>query len=334
MTKKRLAAGDTDVTVNAFAKPGQVPPPLSDPPGGLYPLMSSAWEIDEYRILAGWPVPVPDYDIHCDVLVTGDGSSLDNRDPPPSIVTNADIRWLADVDYYDPTNLTWTPIQGTATPWTADPAHAPTLVTDYEYIIGDERFTSVTALVFDSDSGDYLTNDLSQSLGGSTGYTVIMVLNPNSIYGDDSAAVEKALWGPPFSGDDANPFPDTHWVMFSIRNRALCLTTDWSPRTDGPAIGDFLNTLRPCYLALVVRRPQTAIYVGTGPSDIRLKSLSTGGVPIPLDTRFWLGDAAATDSGTMDMALFDLGIYANPLSMSQVKTEFGLLSQAYGGDSR
>lgn len=334
MAEQRVFAGDTDISVNVFAKPGKVPPELKNAPGGLYPMKSSAWEIDPYRILSGWPVPIPDYDIHCDVLVSADGSTLDNRDAPNQIVTGADLRWLADVNYWDGTSLSWSPIQGTATPWTAPAGRAPTLITDYEYIIGDERFTSVTALNFDSDTRDFLTNDLSQTMGGVTGYTVIMVLNPNSIYGDDPTVVEKALWGPPFSGDDDNPYPASNWAMFSIRNGAICLTTESTSRQVGLAIGDALATLRPFYLALVVRRPSTAIYVANGPSDIRLKSISIGGIPVSLDTRFWLGDAAPTDSGTADMALFDLGIYGNPLTQAQVKTEFALLSQAYGGDHR
>src|SRR5262245_1249181 len=313
MAKVRVAAGNTDVSVQVFAKPGQIPPGLQDPPGGLYPLKSSAWEIDEYRILEGWPVPVPDYDIRCNVLVSADdGASLDNRDPPVAITTGADFRWLADVDYWDATTLTWTSIQGEAPPWTAAPGRAPTLVTDYEYAIDDERFTSVTALNFDSDTKDYLLNDLGTVIGGATGYTVIMAMNPNSIYGDDATVVEKALWGPPFSGDPDNPFPDGHWTMFSVVDRSLSVVTEipFTNRLMGPAIGDCLATLRPCYFALVVRRPSVAIYVGTGPNDIRLKTVNVGGLATDSQiTQVWLGDAAPTYSGTMDMAFFDLNIY-------------------------
>jgi hypothetical protein len=331
-----VKAGYTNVTAGVTARPGVVPPALKEAPGGLYPLKSSAWEIDEYRILSGWPVPVPDYDIHCEVMVSADdGSTLDNRDAAAGIVTGADLRWLADDSYWDQTSLTWTALQGEAPPWTAAANRTPTLVTDYDYAIDDERFTSMTVLNFDSDTKDYLACDLGGIMGGSLGYTVIMVLNPNSIYGDDPTVVEKALWGPPYTGDPAHPYPNTNWVMFSIRERAICMTTERSPRQVGPSIGDFLATDRPCYVALVVRRPTTAIYVATGPSNIRLKSLAVNGrASDTMDTRFWLGDAAATDSGTMDMALFDLGIYANPLTQTEVKTEFGLLSQAYGGDHR
>ena len=113
----RAIPGQTEVQVVARGRANKIPPQLLKVPGGLYPLMSSAWEVDEYRILAGWPVPVPELDIQIDVTVTGDGTVLGNRDSPTSLITEADVRWVADENYYDITTLTWTPIKGNVAPW-------------------------------------------------------------------------------------------------------------------------------------------------------------------------------------------------------------------------
>ena len=70
------------------------------------------------------------------------------------------MRWVADANFYDQISLRWRPIQSNVSPWETSPEHAPTLITDYEYRIGDERFIGMTALNFDSDTPDYMWNDL------------------------------------------------------------------------------------------------------------------------------------------------------------------------------
>ena len=179
---------------------------------------------------------------------------------------------------------------------------------------------------FDSDTADYMSIDLSLSMGGVSGYSVIMVLNPNSIYGNDQTIIENGLWGP----DSA----DGAWAAFSIRDQSVYLSTESYPAQPGVPIGDGLSSSAPTYLALVVSRPQTTLYAASGPSDVRSKSLVAGARAEPLSTRFWLGQIASATAGTMDMALLDLGIYPNPLSRSEVVAEFSLLSQVYGGDGR
>ena len=62
---------------------------LLNVPGGLYPLKSAAFEVDEYRIMAGWPVPVPDCDIRIQCLVSAEGDVLGNRDSPTALITEA-----------------------------------------------------------------------------------------------------------------------------------------------------------------------------------------------------------------------------------------------------
>jgi hypothetical protein len=235
------------------------------------------------------------------------------------------MRWVADVAYYDQTSLQWTPIQGNVSPWQTSPTNSPTLFTDYEYTVGDERFVDMTVLNFDSNTNDYMWNNLDLIMGGATGYTVIMVLNPNSIYGNDDTVADNALWGPDSTTGA--------WEAFTVKDQALWLTTEGHPAQKGVAIGNGLSDTSPTYLALVVSRPQTTLYAASGPSKVLSKALAAGSTPVPLSTRFWLGKAPTPNSATMDMALFDLGIYGNALSRAQVVAEFTLLSSAYGGDT-
>jgi len=325
MTLISLVPGKTEVQLTARARGQRIPPMLRDVPGGLYPLMSAAFEVDEYRIMSGWPVPVPECDIRIECLVSAEGDVLGNRDAPTGLVTEADMRWVADVSYYDLTTLQWTPIQGSSSPWQTSVDHAPTLVTDYEYTVGDERFTSMTALNFDSNTDDYMWNNLDLFMGGVSGYTVLMVLSPNSIYGNDDAIDNNALWGPDTI--------DGAWAMFTVKDQAVWMRTEAQPDQMGVAIGNGLNSTAPTFLALVVGRPQTTLYAASGPSRVLTRSVAAGAAPEPLSTRFWLGNGPFLDSATMDMALLDLGIYGRPLTQAEVVAEFTSLSGVYGGDS-
>ena len=234
---------------------------------------------------------------------------------------------MADSSYYDTTTLTWTAMQGDISPWRSSEGSSPTLITDYEYRVGDERFVDMTALNFDSDTGDYMWNDLALAMGGTSGYTVIMVLSPNSVYGNNEDAIANALWGPPDVEKEGS------WTAFSVTDRAVWMTTDEEPAQKGVAIGDQLNLSAPTYLALVVGRPQTSLYAAVGPSQVRVKSLVGGPDPVPQRSDFLLGSGPLATTETMDMALLDLGVYANQLSISQVRREFASLSQVYGGDT-
>ena len=149
-----IVPGKTDVQLTGRGRANRIPPLLLEVPGGLYPLMSAAFEVDEYRIMSGWPVPVPSCDIRINCLISAEGDVLGNRDSPTALITAADMRWVADTNFYDQTTLMWTSLQGHAPVWETTPEHAPTLVTDYEYRFGDERFVGMTALNFDSDTAD------------------------------------------------------------------------------------------------------------------------------------------------------------------------------------
>jgi hypothetical protein len=320
-----MVPGKTEAQLTARARGQRIPPALLNVPGGLYPLMSAAYEVDEYRIMSGWPVPVPECDIRIDCLVSAEGDLLSNRDAPTALVTTADMRWVADDSFYDQTAFLWAPIQGSSSPWQTSVSAAPTLVTDYEYTVGDERFTSMTALNFDSNTGDYMWNNLDLYMGGVTGYTVLMVLSPNSIYGNDDTVDNNALWGP----DSVSGA----WTMFTVKDQAIWMRTEEQPDQMGVAIGNGLASTALTYVALVVGRPQTTLYAASGPSKVLHKALAAGAAPEPLSTRFWLGNGPFLDSATMDMALLDLGIYGRPLSQAEVVSEITSLSTVYGGDS-
>lgn len=317
--------GKTEAELTARARGHRIPPALLDVPGGLYPLKSAAFEVDEYRIMSGWPVPVPDCDIRIECLVSAEGDVLGNRDAPTALVTNADMRWVADTSYYDETALQWTAIQGDSGPWQTSAGNAPVMVTDYEYTVGDERFTSMSALNFDSDTVDYMWNNLDLIMGGTMGYTVIMVLSPNSIYGNDITVDNNALWSPDVTTGT--------WTLFTVKDQAVWMATEEQPAQKGVPIGNGLSSTAPTYLALVVRRPQTTLYAASGPSKVLTKALAAGAAPEPLSTRFWLGNAPFPESASSDMALFDLGIYGNPLTKAEVVAEITSLSSVYGGDS-
>lgn len=330
MTLIPLVPGKTEVQLTARGRANKVPPALLEAPGGLYPLKSAAFEVDEYRIMSGWPVPIPDCDIQIQCLVSAEGDVIGNRDSPTALTTNAAMRWVADDSYYDELTGQWSPIQGGVGPWLTSPDSAPTLYNDYEYTIGNERFVNMTVLNFDSDTADYMWNDLSLFMGGTSGYTVLMVMSPNSIYGNNTDVVENALWSP---DDTTVADPSKNWASFGVRSQAAWLTTESTPAQVGVPLGNGLANNAPTYLVLVVSRPQTTLYAASGPSNVQIKALASGSTPVPLSTRFWLGKSPFPNTSTVDMALLDLSIYGDPLSRTDVVNEITALSTVYGGDS-
>lgn len=327
MATKQMKPGSTAIVARAITKAGGVPPQIRDLPGGLYPLHSAAFEMDEYRIMAGWPVPVPAYDIRIQTLMSADGTVIADRDSPTSLVTGADFRWIADNNYWDTTSLRWAPIQGQAPPWSAMPGTEPTLITNYSYTVADERFTEMTCLNFDSDTADYLVNDLTLTMGGIQGYTMIMVLSPNSVYGNNADVPANGLLGPA-ENTDSPP----GWFSLKIQGNYLWLDSDDSTDQRGVSIGVGQRTNAPMFLAIVLGRPQAVMYAASGPSSLLSKKIPTGDVERALRGDFWLGKTPLTPA-TADMALFDFGIYGNMLSPAAIGAEFAALSSIYGGDT-
>lgn len=325
MPQVPIQMGNANITATLHGKAHKIPPNLLEAPGGLYPLKSAAFEVDEYRIMAGWPVTVPDGDIRVHCMVSGDGGILGNRMEPTAQTTNADMRWVADKTLYDQVALLWRPLQGNVSPWNTSAQYAPSLLNNYEYRVKNERFVDTSVLNFDSDTKDFMWIDLSLIMGGTMGYTLLMVLSPNSVYGNNANVPSTTLWGPDNTAGA--------WSYFTVRDKAIWMTTDEQPAQKGVPIGDPLESSAPSYLAIVVARPTTTMYAGTGPSNITMASLTAGVAPKPLSTRFRLGWGPFTDSNTMDMALMDVSLYAGLLNKEQVLSEFSLLSQVYGGDT-
>ena len=207
--------------------------------------------------------------------------------------------------------------------------HLPSLITNYEYTVNDERFVGMTALNFDSDTADYLTTDLSRVMSTQDGYTVIMVMSPNSVYGNNEDVKMNALWcNPP------DPlYSDLQLFLKDDLNNAAFLYTrmDGQPDQQGIAMAAATSISAPSFLALVLARPSLYMYLSQGPQNIASKKLNVGPSTQVLSGEILLGKWPADDVHGADMALFDLGLYGNPLSAAQVKHEFSLLSKIYGG---
>lgn len=319
----QIKAGKVEIVATTVAKAHTVPRALREVPGGLYPMKSAAFEMDEYRLMSGWPVPVPRYDIHASTLVTGDGTTLAERETATSTLTGAAYRWVADADFFNETTGQWVPMQGGEPSWEGT-GHLPTLIHDYEYQVDDERFTEMTALNFDSDTADYLTCDLGRVVTTERGYTVVMVMSPNSVFGNEDVD---------YNGVWCNP-PDPNTISLDIILKSGYLEVEFSdkPNQQGIAMTQATSISAPSFLALVINRPTMTMYLGQGPGNILSKSLDVGPEALPFNGITWLGRASADLLHNADMALFDLGLYGNPLDAAGVKDEFAVLSQIYGGD--
>jgi hypothetical protein len=329
--------GRVEVSVASSAKVTQQPRQITEAPGGLWPLQTKAFEMDDYRMMQGWPVPIPDYDIHCHSLVTARGEVFGVRDDNLSIKTGALMRWVADPNYYDPVALRWEPLvddTGGQSVWETSVDYAPVLIDDYTYRVNNERFVEY-ALNFDSDTRNHMWADFGTSIGGSTGYTVIMVVSPNSVYGNDDDVVYNGLWcpgGPTPVGDTfEEPIPSIGWTALTFQGGWLYFQNHGKPRARAVPIQQEINSSAPMYLACCISPIESTFYVGFGPGRIRSASLPSGQNQDPLNDGIVLGRTNGDVLHTADMALFDLGIYGERLTPGRVREEFAILSRSYGG---
>lgn len=335
MAIRRMRLEKTQLSNRARARAFVEPGPMPEPPGGLYPLHAAAYEIDEYRMLKGWPVAVPKLDIRASALVSCTGEVVSSREAQTGVTTGAFVRWVADEELYDPTTLTWAPLQGGNQLWYTSVEYAPTLIQNYEYRMGSERFTQMTALNFDSDTQNHMWTDLSRSLGSAGGYTVIMVASPNSIYGNDEDVSYNGLWSfgvPTPPGETFAEETGAGWNSLTIQGNFVYYESESVPRTRSVAIGDQLERTSPTYLAAVFSRPEVTLYAATGPDSMSSITIP-GGDPVGLDDRVVLGRTTGDVQHTADLALFDLGLYPEALSAEKVRAEVAMLARVYGGDS-
>lgn len=325
MAIKEMRPGRIEVEVSNLASLNTTPQ-AQDLPGGLYPLQTRAYEMDDYRVRLGWPVSPPMHDIRATSLVSCTGETFSTRDDNTAVRTGAVLRWVADSTTYNEVGLRWDPIQdatGGHPYWTAPVDNLPVLINDYEYRVKDERF-KMSALNFDSDTANYLTADFTSTLGGATGYTVIMVMSPNSVYGNDVSVPYNGLWCPVEESGT--------WSSVTIQGGYLWLETESDDRKSAIAITPELNSNAPLYLAIVFGRPETVFYAGTGPDEMRVKSVVTYDNVGLMSNEVFLGRSEEDLLHTADMALFDLNLYADRLTASEIKNEFSLLARAYGGN--
>jgi hypothetical protein len=336
MALKEFTPEPVEIIVSGQVRLSVEPPQVNEAPGGLYPLQTKSFEMDEFRIRQGWPVEVPAYDIRCNTLISASGEVIALRDDSTAIETGALIRWIADPDYYDEDALIWRPFQdatGGISTWETSVEYAPVLVNDYEYRVKDERFVQ-TALNFDSDTRNHMWADFTGSIGGSTGYTVIMVMSPNSAYGNNVAVPYNGLWCPGRATPEGESFAEDigdSWHSVTMQGGYLYFATESKAPVRMGSITPELNSNAPMFLAMIFGYPTVTIYVGSGPEDIRISSTPTGLGMAHLDDGVVLGRSTGDVLHTADMALFDLSIYANQLTPVEVQNEFALLSRCYGG---
>lgn len=336
MAVKNFRTGGVSVTVRSRAQVHSQPKSLPEAPGGLYPLRMSVWNTDEYRIANGWPVVVPDYDVRARSLVSAEGEVLAGRESARSITTGAMVRWIADDDYFDLTSLQWYPYQAEyPLIWSTASDYAPTFISDYEYQNGAEIFLK-EALNFDADGKEHLWTNINEALGGAGGYSVVMTLSLNSVYGNNQITPSSGLWCPgqptPVPGQPITEPPSGGWVSLTLQGHTLYLETDQTRRKKALSISDLVTTASPITVAMVVDRPYVTVYAGRGTSSISSATLDIGNHQVAMDGRVVLGRTNGDTDHAQDMALLDLGLYSDVLTPHQVRDEFALMSGVYGGD--
>lgn len=322
MATHNVRMGEVDISLIAKVKPAIAVPLVEQAPGGLFPLQSSAWETDEFRIFRGWPVPAPPVEVRAQTLVSSVGEVLGTREDPTSVSTGAAMRWVVDDAFYSTDTLQWLPVIG-ETPWTVEVAHAPVLIHDFGYQMGRERFTA-DVLNFDSDTKNFMRADFNNTLRGVDCYTVIMVVTLHSIYGTTADVPYNGLWCPCDN--------EGGWVSVTTQGNFIYLESDNAPRVRNLSISDQLKSTSPAFLALVLDRPTSTVYAGMGPQNIRHQRSFVGEAVAPPYLEIHLGKSGADLEHTSDMALLDLGVYPRALSATEVANEFSLLAMTYGGD--
>jgi hypothetical protein len=336
VTNVHLIPGQIAVEATASARVNLINQTAAGAPGGLYPLHSRTFVLDEYRLLSGWPVPVPPYDIRATVNISAVGEVVSYREDPTAYQTGAVFRWVADSQFVDPSTLEWKSFQGHLS-FQTSVEFSPVLMDDYEYRIKSERFHR-TVLNFDSDEKSHMWLDLGPTLGGAAGYTLLFVMSPLSAYGNNSDVPYNGLWCPgrptgvPDGGGDVDETQEPHWFSITQMGQYLYHETEEVSNIRTVPISPELQSSAPMYLAVVVGRPTTTFYAGSGPANLRTANVRAGTNAVPLHDFVVLGRSHGDVNHTMDMALFEVGIYANQLTPLEVISEVATLARTYGGD--
>lgn len=303
-------------------------------PDNLYPIALAAYSMDEYRLLAGWPTSLPPFDVHAETAISSEGEILSYRENPSHVEINALARWIADEDdTFDLTALTWTPYQPSYdVVWTTSVDYAPTYVTEYEYRVGQESFLA-SVINLDSDSQQHFWANINPLIGGGSGYSVVMVVNLHSVYGDTDHPF-VGIWCPGGSTPDADTFVEDpgNYMSVTLRGHSLFLGTEQTAPTRVLPISDLLSEPTPFYLAMCFGRPNATIYAGAGVAALRSGTVYTGNEITPLSGNVVLGRSNGTRLNTADMGVLEVAVYSHQLSTEEVGAEVSKLAAIYGGD--
>lgn len=330
---KTLAPAQPQIDISANLHVSVFPSII--PKSVIRPYRVNYYDPPDFRMLKGWPMAVPDYDVRVEALVDVEGITLAVRPNVYDLDISSDVRWIADANSFSDINLTWYPYQsqlGTL-PWQSAPQWMPTLVEDYTYVLGNEQFT--TPLVnFDAVSAEHMWCNVT-ALEGSYGYTIIMVCNLNSVYSGEEETNHNGIIGNGYPTtqfgilDDEEDFIENPWQAL-INTSSLIIRTD-SDRGETP-IGDLISRTPPCYLAFAVGRPEFEFYAARGPMTITPNTVSSGELGVPFSSSLVLARSFGDTLHTADLAVMEIDLYARKLDKFEVKREITRLAKFYGSE--
>ena len=127
----------------------------------LYPLRRSRFSMPGYRLRAGFPEPIPPFDVRSISHATLSGATVTNTRPSPLQVAPTSVaRWLPTDATYD--GLVWDAIAGGTRTLETSALFAPTLTHDFHYYVGKELVTR-DALMFSTASKQFLWTNFTPS---------------------------------------------------------------------------------------------------------------------------------------------------------------------------
>ena len=310
----------------------------ADPSEVLVPYNAASYILDDYRIMNGWPVEVPPYDFRQSSLIAIDGTVISNRQSPASVQTKADVRWVATELSYDDVTFVWRPEDGPypGYTWRSSVDYAPTYIDDYTYRVGKELITA-NALNFAGENKQHIWSDFTSGFGSTAGFTMIFVMSLQSRFGLDGATLDYAglfSAGHPTPGDADDIFDeevDGAQTNLQMRGRYLWVNSSLMAFQRLFPINLALTRAQPSYLAVTVNQPYTKVMMGFGTSSMQVAQVQTAPDAEPNHLDWVIGRATGDLLHCADMTLFDLSLYASPLSDADTLAEIATLSQAYGG---
>lgn len=304
----------------------------------VVPYNVASYLLDDYRIRKGWPVDVPLYDVRQNTLISNTGEVLSFRPAPTQITTLADVRWI-------PTELTWDDISLKLRPedgpyptfvWETNVDYSPTFIDDYSYRVGKELITR-NALNFQSDNQEHMWSNFTGGFATTAGFTVIMVMSLESRFGQDGVDLDYAGI---FSAGHPTPVVDETGIFnevvtggqtsLQMRGRYLWVNSGQMAFQQLFPINLALTRAQPSYLAITVNPPYTKVFMGFGVSTMQVAQVQTGS-PEANHLDWVIGRATGDILHCADMTLFDMSLYASPLSDNDLLSEIATLSQSYGG---